>query len=94
MTPTTIDAIRSPSSHAGAGGSLLRLSNLQSEFAALLGVERVYVRNQGTEHFVTGDPADTLDHPQGEPNAGRPRYDWRDRGDGVLYGTLRDRDQT
>lgn len=30
----------------------------------------------------------TLKFPTGHPMAGRPRYTWSDRGDGVLLGTL------
>lgn len=80
------DAIRAPLGFAGAGDSFARLSRLQEEFARPLGVERVYVRHQGAEHFLTGDPTDTLNNPSGGPRSGEPRYEWEDRGDGVFYG--------
>ena len=50
---------------------------------------RVYVRHQGGEHFITGDPADTLNFPGESPRSGEPRYEWEDRGDGVSYGYLK-----
>ena len=75
--------------HAACGSACsaaARLARLQGEFAALLRVPRVYVRHQGTSHFLTGSPADTLLFPQSDPRCGRPRYLWTDRGDGVSYG--------
>jgi hypothetical protein len=82
------DAIRSPLGFAGPGDSFARLSKLQAEFAPILQVTRVYVRHQGSEHFVTGDPTDTLLFPSQSSRSGESRYDWADRGDGVLYGHL------
>lgn len=89
MTDPKPDAVRVPLSFAGAGDSFARLSRLQGEFAGLLQVERVYVRHQGSEHFLTGDPADTLNFPGDSPRAGEPRYRWEERGDGVSLGYLR-----
>jgi hypothetical protein len=83
------DAIRSPLSFAGSGGSYARLTRLQAELAPLLGVPRISVRLQGTEHFITQTPSDTLYFPAQSARAGEPRYDWKDRGDGVHYGYLR-----
>jgi len=80
------DAVLAPLDHAGPGDAAGRLARLQSEFAALLRVPRVYVRHQGTSHFLSGNPADTLLFPQSDPRCGRPRYEWSDRGDGVSYG--------
>jgi hypothetical protein len=82
------DAVRSPLHHAGEGDSFTRLSKLQSEFSAVLGVDHVHVRNQGTEHFITGGPNDLLNWARHEFRSGLPRYGWKDRGDGVLYGYL------
>jgi hypothetical protein len=59
---------------------------LHEEFASLLGVERIFVRQQGSEYFVTGDPNDTLLHPPHSPLSGRPRYEWDDQGNGILNG--------
>jgi hypothetical protein len=94
MTPTIEndlrpDAVRSPLHRAGEGDSFVRLGRLQCEFSAVLGVARVFVRNQGTEHFITGRPDDILNWARHETRSGEPRYVWRDRGDGVLYGYLR-----
>lgn len=83
------DAVRSPLKFAGAGDALSRLLRLQEEFAPVLGAPRVFVRHQGSEHFISGNPGDTLYHLSQGPRAGEPRYEWSDRGDGVLYGYLR-----
>ena len=89
LTHEQPDAIRAPLNFAGPGDSYTRLSRLQDEFAGVLKVARVYVRHQGTEHFLTGNPADTLQFPGGSTRAGESRYEWRDRGDGVQYGYLK-----
>jgi hypothetical protein len=83
------DAIRSPLHHVGQGDSFTKLERLQSEFAAILAVPRVFVRHQGTEHFVTGRHDDTLNHASLDSRSGESRYIWKDRGDGVLYGYLK-----
>jgi hypothetical protein len=89
MTNKPPDAVRSPLSHAGTGSSFARLVRLQTEFAELLQTPRVFVRLQGSEHFTTGRPWDTLYFPGDSPRCGEPRYDWQDRGDGVLLGELK-----
>ena len=83
------DAVRAPIRHAGAGDSFTRLARLQAEFAGILGGERVYVRLQGSEHFISGRPEDTLNHSGDDSRSGEPRYTWEGRGDGVLYGYRR-----
>jgi hypothetical protein len=80
------DAVLAPLSYSGAGDAATRLAKLHAEFSALLQVPRVYVRHQGTMHFITGNPSDTLHFPQADARCGRPRYEWTDRGDGVTYG--------
>lgn len=82
------DAVRAPIGFAGPGDALARLGRLHAEFAPLLGAARVFVRHQGTTHFVSGSPDDTLLFPPTDPRAGQSRYDWRDRGDGVCLGHL------
>jgi hypothetical protein len=84
----TIDAVRSPIGYAGSGPSSARLARLGSEFADLLGVERIFVRHQGGEHFITSRHDDTLMFPRTDPRSGESRYRWEDRGDGVSYGYL------
>ena len=84
-----VEAIRSPIHYAGSGGAHARLGRLQAEFAEVLGVPTVYVRNQGVEHFLTGDPADCLCGSREGFPSGTQSYEWADRGDGVLYGTRR-----
>ena len=82
------DAILAPLSYAGSGDAATRLARLNAEFSALLQVPRVYVRHQGTSHFITGSPTDTLLFPQSHERSGLPRYEWTDRGDGISYGRL------
>jgi hypothetical protein len=84
----TPDAVRSPLPFAGAGDSRARLARLHATFAPVLKVPRVFVRHQGAEHFISGSPQDTLNFPRQDPRSGAPRYDWEDRGDGVLLGYL------
>jgi hypothetical protein len=83
---SVVDAIRSPIGRAGPGPSSARLARLEAEFAGLLGAERVFVRHQGGEHFITAHPDDTLMFPRTDPRSGESRYRWEDRGDGVSYG--------
>jgi hypothetical protein len=83
------DAVRVPRGFAGPGDSLARLSRLQDALAPILEIPRVFVRHQGTEHFVTGDPSDTLLFSSTSPRAGEERYVWEDRGDGILRGYLK-----
>jgi hypothetical protein len=80
------DAVLAPLSYAGPGDAATRLGKLQAEFSAILQVPRVYLRHQGTTHFLTGSPHDTLLFSQSDPRSGRSRYTWTDRGDGVSYG--------
>jgi hypothetical protein len=89
MTDRTPDAIRSPLPFAGAGDSRTKFARLHAAFAGVLGVNRIFVRLQGPEHFVSGSPYDTLNYPFQDPRSGGPRYDWEDRGDGVFYGYRR-----
>ena len=86
MSDMIPDAVLAPMSYAGPGDAASRLGRLQSEFAAILAVPFVYIRHQGSSHFLSGDPADTLLFPQSDERSGRPRYTWTDRGDGVSYG--------
>jgi hypothetical protein len=88
MLSNNPQAVRSPISYAGSGDSLARLSRLQSEFSKVLDASHVFVRLQGSEHFITGSPTDTLSFPSPHPRSGQARYEWHDRGDGVLYGCL------
>ena len=86
------DAVRSPLSYAGPGTSFARLSRLQSEFAQVLRVDRIFVRHQGTEHFISGRHEDTLNVLGPGAHAGKSLYAWEDRGDGVFYGYLTSHD--
>jgi hypothetical protein len=88
------EAVRAPIRYAGSGDSFTRLTRLQAEFSGVLGADRVYVRLQGGEHFITGRPDDTLNYTGDEVRSGEPRYTWEDRGDGVLYGYRRSDDRS
>jgi hypothetical protein len=89
MSWGVIDAIRAPIGYAGPGPSAARLERLATEFGRVLGTDRVFVRHQGGEHFVSSHADDTLQFPRDSPRSGEPRYRWEDRGDGVSYGYLR-----
>lgn len=82
------DAVRSPLSFAGAGVAHAKLARLQAVFAPELKVSRIFVRHQGAEHFISGSSGDTINFRSQDPRAGQPRYEWEDRGDGVLFGYL------
>ena len=86
MNLIQIQAIRSPIGFAGSGCSFLRLERLVGEFGPLLANQKLYVRLQGCEHFITTDPGDSLYFDSLSPRSGDVRYDWKDRGDGVYYG--------
>ena len=88
MADSIPDAVMVPLSYSGPGDAATRLARLHVEFSTILQVPRVYVRHQGTKHFLSGSPADTLLFPQTDPRSGQPRYAWSDRGDGVSYGGL------
>jgi hypothetical protein len=83
------DAIRAPLSVANADNPVERTHQLQAHFAPVLGVEVVHIRHQGADYFITGDAADRLQFPVGDPREGQPRYEWKDAGDGVKHGFLR-----
>jgi hypothetical protein len=85
---TPVNAVRSPIGYAGPGPSSVRLGRLGTEFAAVFGVGRIFVRHQGGEHFISPRPDDTLLFPRTGPRSGESRYRWEDRGDGVFYGYL------
>lgn len=80
---------------AGASDKLIARNQ---EFGPLLGAARVVSRHvPGNRSLVTAPPAGDVGsyhpgefHPKEHPQAGQPRYDWMDRGDGVLYGVLLD----
>ena len=79
-------AARAPLGYAGGGDALTRLMRLQGEFSEVLKVPRVFVRHHGTEHFVSGKADDALFFHSQDERHSEPRYEWEDRGDGVLYG--------
>ena len=88
-----VDAIMVPVGYPGQGSSRERLARLAREFAPLFDGRPLMCRQQGTSHFLSPDSNDTLLYPTHTHSAGQPRYEWRDRGDGVRYGVLKsDRD--
>lgn len=68
-----------------------RLVAIKHEFAPLLGSKQAFKRQV---HMVDGElitatpDAPTYYFPSDHPWAGRERYEWRDRGDGVKEGSL------
>lgn len=89
--PPNPSAVRTPMSYAGQGSAGEKLARLQTEFAPILGVVRVYIRHNVSEHFISGDPQDALYFPANSERRGEERYTWTERGggDGVLYGVLK-----
>jgi hypothetical protein len=52
---------------------------------------RAYVRlADGTHHFCTGNPHDTIYFPTDHDRAGQPRYGWEPQPDGSRHGYLVD----
>jgi hypothetical protein len=88
MTERRPDAVRSPLCFAGGGGSHSRLAKLHAAFCPVLEVTRLFVRHQGTEHFISGSPHDSLNFPSRDARSGSTRYRWEARGDGVFYGYI------
>lgn len=88
------DAVRTPILYAGSADAYSKLAKLQTEFAPILGVNKVYVRHNVVEHFISGDPHDMLYFPANSNRRGEERYTWTERteGDGVLYGRLKPED--
>ena len=86
MTDPSPDAVLVPLCYSGNGDAASRLSRLQAEFSPILKTPLIFVRHQGTRHFLTGNPDDTILFPHSDPRSGQPRYTWSDRGDGVAYG--------
>jgi hypothetical protein len=66
------------------------------EFGPLLGTKRVHCRAvPGGKHLLTADAMDgdvqhTTHFPKHHGLEGQPKYDWQDRGDGVMFGVLVD----
>jgi hypothetical protein len=71
-----------------------RINAVLAVVEPLLGVdrdagERAYIRKQHGDHlFITKDPFDTMFHPTGSDRAGKPRYRWEPREDGIKLGYI------
>ena len=60
-------------------------------FEKVLGVPKIYSRNQGDSNFITGHPDDTLNFPSNhETRPKEARYKWAVQPNGIQYGTLAD----
>ena len=90
----SIDAICSPAHYAGPGVTRDKLAKIANEFASILGSDKLFVRLQGSEHFITRNCDDTLLYPRSHLLSGQTRYLWHDRGDGVFYGTEKSNETT
>lgn len=91
------DAVLCPISYPPLKPGEDRHVKLKEEFGPVLGVPRVHARfadQTRTVTFITGSL--TLANglgicryfPTSHPLSGQERYEWKDRGDGVMYGTL------
>jgi hypothetical protein len=89
-----IDAVLVPQHYPRGKAAMDRGVALKAEFAPVLGSKGkdFYPRRSGmTETLITtSEPRNHRYWPSDHPNAGQEFYDWTDRGDGVLYGTLTD----
>lgn len=93
QAPDRPDAVKIPHAYRGAAMPPSAQYGLAGLAERLLGVdrskgERALCRNQGGYVFATRDRGQTLQFDDRHPLRGRPRYEWRDRGDGVEVGTL------
>jgi hypothetical protein len=81
------DAVLCPNSFKGTGRAASRLHRLEQTFGEVLG-GKVFHRNLGDAAYLVhvDNKSDTLLFPTGHPREKEERYEWRDQGDGVLYG--------
>jgi len=70
------------------GGGVRAKTNAVSDFADPILGARSYVRKHYGRMFVTASPHDTFMMPLWHEDAGRARYRWVDKGNGVEYGYL------
>lgn len=92
-SPDRPDAVKFPHSFGAAGIPRGAQGGFVATAQALLGVdkakgEKARCRTQNGYIFAAREPSQTLLFPEGHELAGRPRYAWADRGDGVQVGTL------
>lgn len=93
-TDRPADAVRAPEAIKRGATQLDRIDSILAVAEPLLGVdrsrgERGYIRKQpGSTLFVTKDPLDTLQFPNGHPRSGQPRYRWACGDDGIDLGYL------
>lgn len=90
MPERTIDAVLCPRHYPPGKADMARHYALRDEFAPLFGGGLIYTRHQGTHHSLVTPFGDGDDQPRyfwtTHPRANQERYEWTDRGDGVLYG--------
>lgn len=89
------DAVIVPDSWRQGKTSLDRVSAVLDKVEPILGCKG-HIRRQGDYLFITGDPADTINHPTDHYQAGFPRYRWEEQeGDmkGMRFGTLLTEDE-
>jgi hypothetical protein len=90
MNERVPNAVRSSASFAGAGDSRTKIAKLHWAFSQVLHAERIYVRLQGAEHFISASPHDALNYASRDERAGQPRYDWEPKDSGIYYGYLKE----
>jgi hypothetical protein len=83
------DAVLAPSSYPKNKTGAVRNAALRAEFAQDFGSTHVYSTHVGPNQIlITPTPEQARYHGQNHALAGQDRYDWVDRGDGVLIGML------
>lgn len=85
------DAVLAPAGYPKGKTGAFRNEALRAEFSKDFGSPRVFWTHVGPEQIlITPEPCSHRYQPDTHPEAGQDRYDWVDRGDGVLVGFLTD----
>lgn len=88
------DAVLIPRNYGKGERSVTEdISLLKAEFMPILQSKSVYFvmdSGYGDMIFATENPGECLNYGTTHAQARQPRYDWTDRGDGVLYGHLKE----
>jgi hypothetical protein len=82
-----IDAILVPIT---TGARADAIEYFRREFGPIWGGRRVHWRFVGSDALLTAEGVGVHRYyPTTHPSAGADRFEWRDRGDGVMFGVLR-----
>jgi hypothetical protein len=83
-----IDAILCPVAKLQGGSVGDHAISAKALFREIFGLPVVVRHAAGNTALITHDPVANRYFPRDHPRDGQERYDWTDRGDGVMYGTL------